>query len=262
MGGGLLIHPHLFAQTDFICFISVTTFSVAPHTLVCSLLFSKRSARIPTETLRLAKNEDSTRRFFTKVSPRLTADEPVRLARHRRRGRVARTDRPTRFVSNYDLGKLPGRERAHAAAKLFRDHVSRVLLFEFSYANTPTHGSSGRRLHRCRLLLPVSADSERQSVFRLPAWRLPPLRDPGTADRSRHRSIPTNRLMGEKFRRRTRLRRRLYAYSTLLQTVEGLCPSNTHDRADGIPDERISEIPQAPERIGRGTPSDHQNIRV
>ena len=118
----------------------------------------------------------------------------------------------TRFVSNYDLSKLPGREHAHAAAKLFRDHVSRVLLFEFSYANTPTHGSSGRRLHRCRLLLPASADSERQSVFRFRAWRLLPLRDAGTADRSRHRSVPTNRLMGGKFRRRMRSRRRLLCY--------------------------------------------------
>ena len=46
-GGGLLIHPDLFAQTDFQLFCYRTSLSVAPQALICSLLFGKCSARIP-----------------------------------------------------------------------------------------------------------------------------------------------------------------------------------------------------------------------
>ena len=59
----------------------------------------------------------------------------MRLGRHRRQGRFARTNRPERFVGNGDSCKLLARKHAHAVAKLLSDHVSRVLLFEFSYAN-------------------------------------------------------------------------------------------------------------------------------
>jgi len=44
-GGGLLIDPDLFAQTNFICFVSVATFLVALDALICGLLFSKCSAK-------------------------------------------------------------------------------------------------------------------------------------------------------------------------------------------------------------------------
>src|SRR5580700_8019023 len=48
-GGGLLIHPDLFARTDSRFFVCVTNSSVAPQRLICSLLFSKCSARIPVD---------------------------------------------------------------------------------------------------------------------------------------------------------------------------------------------------------------------
>src|SRR6266446_4107748 len=45
-GGGLLIHPDLFAQTDFHLFCLRCGLLVALEALICSLLFSKCSAKI------------------------------------------------------------------------------------------------------------------------------------------------------------------------------------------------------------------------
>src|SRR6185369_17850136 len=130
------------------------------------------------------------------------------------------------------------------------------------HANTPTPGSSRRRSHRCRLLLSPSASSEHRSVSRFRVSRLPPFRDLETSDRPRRRSVTVNRSMHGKLRTRTRSRLRPYASSNSQQTAERGCPSHTHNGADGISDECISEIPHAPERTRTRTPSNHENVRV
>src|SRR5882672_7237390 len=43
--GGFPIHPDLFAQPIFVCFVSITTCSAAPEVPICSLLFRDCSAR-------------------------------------------------------------------------------------------------------------------------------------------------------------------------------------------------------------------------
>src|SRR4029077_4553485 len=110
-----------------------------------------------------------------------------------------------------------------------------------SHANTPTPGSSRRRSHRCRLLLSPSASSEHRFVSQFRVSRLPPFLDPETLDRSRRRSVTVNRSMHGKLRRKTRSRLCLYASSNFPQTADKGCPSHTHNGADGISDQCISE---------------------
>ena len=103
----------------------------------------------------------------------------MRLGRHRRRGRFARTNRPERFVGNGDSCKLLARKHAHAVAKLLSDHVSRVLLFEFSYANNryETGLQRGQNLLRyaficfAKILAPVAVAHNHMRTARCPNHR-------------------------------------------------------------------------------------------
>jgi hypothetical protein len=220
----------------------------------------------------------------------------VRLGRHRRRGRFARTNRPERFVGNGDSCKLLARKHAHAVAKLLSDHVSRVLLFEFSYANNryETGLQRGQNLLRygficfAKILAPVAVAHNHMRTARCPNHRTRNLSGVGSffcpvqvlsanlylgpaggADRCfelrNGGQITTSQftgglINGRKASKKTAVAAASYASSNFLQTAESESPSNAHNGADGISNEPISHIPHSAERTETSAPSNHENI--